>query len=796
MDGLTNPAPNVGPLHANSAGRHKAAVLGAFLAAAMPAPEAVAQFWPDPHGQMWHDNFCSSGDACLTGDFDGDSRDDVIAMSDDGAAQVALAGGLLVVGTSEAPDGTIFDETQPGFRTASLWGASICYVGYEDCVVGDFNGDGLHDVAAIGTGYGSVFVSLSQGDRFGTPTNVTTLGGPCDAVSMCNAADVNGDGIDDLLRFPRNGSGHAFVSLGTGTSFQPEALAASGFCNSDYSCMADDVNGDGKHDLVAFTRGTAGDVYVRLSSSGGTASFGAAYRWHTWFCAYNETCATGDVNGDGRADIMTFTQGSTRDVYVAVSQWPAMSFGAGMKWHDRFSWPTELTRVGDFNGDHLTDILTFAVPYQNVHVATAVNRDTHMEVEDFVVSFESPASHDAFQVYIYFDDTSIEQAGDTAFRIADIWGGECGATVSTTSLGSGRIQRNIRFNLPLWQIQSNRLLVQAVSGEGALTDFAEPSLHEIRFDEPVENWGLILLDPLDPFSTPSFEIPFPAYIDGCQHQLCKDADRDGLLDSWENIAANSNRPILLIDPDDGYWSSGTDRIFTFTRVTPVRKSDDPSTRAIFLGSAFGWSRDYGNPTFGGAHNGDVAPHISVWEEHPNGDFRYVGQMTNGHNGVLDPVSHYWEWPGGIGYLRTTPEGVIRIWAEENKHGTWPSDYECGGLGGYDCGATYQDDVRPTAYNIGEALQGFGIGRRLLDDLNHVHEFGPHELLFDVFPNEGIWSTPQHGEDNFCGGRACEDGSPGMLGPNTSSSMNWTANNSPGYVPDLNPHVAIIVCGTP
>lgn len=420
-----------------------------------------------------------------------------------------------------------------------------------------------------------------------------------------------------------------------------------------------------------------------------------------------------------------------------------------------------------------------------------------MAVDAFTVSFVSPADHDKFQVYLFFDDASIE-AEDTSFRVATDLGGECGAVVATTTLGSGQIQRVVQFQFPLWQIGANRVWVQAISGPGSLTTYAEPSLHEVRFGEPAPNWGLQLLYPATSFNTPHFQLPFSPHITSCTHQLCKDADLDGLLDAWENVATYSNRPVLLIDPDDGLWASGKDEIFSFSRVTPMRRVSVPSQRAIFIGTVFGWSRDYGNPTFGGAHTGDAEAHVSVWEDVGNGGFEYVGQMTAGHNAAFAHVEHYWEWVGGIGYLRVTPEGVIRIWAEEDKHGTWPSDFECGGAGGYDCGATYQDDFRPESYNIGEgdAADSFAPGRILLDDLNHVHEFGPHELLFDMFPNEAVWRLPQHGESRFCGGLPC-DGSPPQISSKISSIMNWTAvNSSQHYETDLAAPPSTVTCGTP
>ena len=48
-------------------------------------------------------------------------------------------------------------------------------------------------------------------------------------------------------------------------------------------------------------------------------SFGPSRQWHDNFAFGTELPRVGDFNGDGRADIATFTGGTGADVYVALS---------------------------------------------------------------------------------------------------------------------------------------------------------------------------------------------------------------------------------------------------------------------------------------------------------------------------------------------------------------------------------------------------------------------------------------------------------------------------------------------
>ena len=53
----------------------------------------------------------------------------------------------------------------------------------------------------------------------------------------------------------------------------------------------------------------------------------------------------GDFNGDGKDDIVTFTRGPAADVYVALSN-GSRFVGTGWKWHDFFAVGSEIPRAG------------------------------------------------------------------------------------------------------------------------------------------------------------------------------------------------------------------------------------------------------------------------------------------------------------------------------------------------------------------------------------------------------------------------------------------------------------------
>ena len=88
-----------------------------------------------------------------------------------------------------------------------------------------------------------------------------------------------------------------------------------------------DFNGDGKTDIITFTRQNPvafGDVYVALSNGSQfvdkNGNPGNSDKWSDWFAINtSEQVVIGDYDGDGKDDIATWLSTTTRQVYVAIS---------------------------------------------------------------------------------------------------------------------------------------------------------------------------------------------------------------------------------------------------------------------------------------------------------------------------------------------------------------------------------------------------------------------------------------------------------------------------------------------
>jgi hypothetical protein len=207
--------------------------------------------------------------------------------------------------------------------------------------------------------YSLLAVSALAGARYDYPGHfgpATRWTGPfCLAGETPGVGDFNGDGYDDVVSFLRSSRpsevGWVYVALND----QSGGLGGASTWNRYFSInneipMTGDFNGDGKDDVVTFLPG--GGVFVAVSD--GTA-FVDSRNWYATgaFSYAGETPLVGDFNGDGRADIATVTSSS---VWVSLSN--GTSFATQTRWTADFQ--SGVPRVGDVNGDKRADLVCFA----------------------------------------------------------------------------------------------------------------------------------------------------------------------------------------------------------------------------------------------------------------------------------------------------------------------------------------------------------------------------------------------------------------------------------------------------
>jgi hypothetical protein len=210
----------------------------------------VAPLSIGPSGNIEQGDFLGQG---VLGDFTGSSALDTLAADETGD-QVLLSAG----------DGS------GGFATAQpipLPNGS----GPEWVATGDLTGNGLTDAVVLGQD-GDLYVLIQQSAPIrGLALGQTIVAGDLGTIAGVAVADVNGDGIPDIVVGAPDGSFDLFYGHGDGT-FVATAQTVSfgdGATGGVVDVAVGDVNGDGRRDVVGITEANSdGDqVDVALQSS-------------------------------------------------------------------------------------------------------------------------------------------------------------------------------------------------------------------------------------------------------------------------------------------------------------------------------------------------------------------------------------------------------------------------------------------------------------------------------------------------------------------------------------------------
>jgi hypothetical protein len=173
------------------------------------------------------------------------------------------------------------------------------------------------------------------------------------------AGDVNGDGRPDLVTINGNSFTVAVLlgsSTSPGTFSAPTTYPSGGTFGNALSVALGDVNGDGRLDVVA-TNPTDNTVGVLLNSATAPGTFGPVTTYSTGSANGPRVVALGDVNGDGRLDIATaaFNAGSL-SILLNSATTPG-TFGAPINYSTGGSSTTGVA-LGDLNGDGRLDAVT------------------------------------------------------------------------------------------------------------------------------------------------------------------------------------------------------------------------------------------------------------------------------------------------------------------------------------------------------------------------------------------------------------------------------------------------------
>ena len=266
-------------------------------------------------------------------------------------------GDLDVVISNDAPDPkrVYLNDGKGRFSVGSTFGRPTWVT--RNATVVDLNQDGLPDIVAANRGEGNSanYICFNKGNaRF----DADCVAFSRESATTIAAADFNGDGLIDLAVPHRDGGqSRVYVAAPKG-SFDATRVVPFGPPNAAIRvAAAADLDGDGLLDIVAIDERQGTAVYFGQRNATFTSGVMVADRTATPYALL-----VGDVNGDRKPDIIVGNIEAPSAVYF--------NDGSGRKFHAvRFGDASGTVygfAIADFDRDGLTDIAAARSEAQNI----------------------------------------------------------------------------------------------------------------------------------------------------------------------------------------------------------------------------------------------------------------------------------------------------------------------------------------------------------------------------------------------------------------------------------------------
>lgn len=256
----------------------------------------------------------------LATDMDADGLDDMVWEYRYGSLGTAVQ-----VGRSDG-DTLQFLPRWTGSMSSDA-GAGACF----DVNAGDLTGNGRGDLvwSTRGCPAAVAYLGTSNGDGTWSHSRFVNGGLPSFSRFATRVGDVTGDGLVDVIwtdTAQDDGTNERYVAVGVTTpagGLQFQAPQPVGFDAAvPYRVRLADLDGDGDLDLVWNTSGTVNRIEVGLGTSSGSFDLSAQSQLHPADAVPWDQYRlfTGDVNGDGRADLLWNRAAADNTIYVALAK--------------------------------------------------------------------------------------------------------------------------------------------------------------------------------------------------------------------------------------------------------------------------------------------------------------------------------------------------------------------------------------------------------------------------------------------------------------------------------------------
>ncbi|AKF05893.1 putative secreted esterase [Sandaracinus amylolyticus] len=361
-----------------------------------------------------HDGVAFSWDACDGGPCEVERTITLHGETVRGANDLVLVRLANPVRASEAVPTSIATGYPNEFSTVTAWGSSSWLPGppdggggvpsprpmqWREHVYGTPSGAGTPDVGGprtlgVRTSGGAVYALTSNDDVVAEPIprraeimaivneweahgaqDISRNGWCTQSTGRVHWGDVDANGTPDAICHDVS-SGALQVAENRNRVIRQQFSSASAFCaGTGRTLLTGDFNGDGRTDLLCRTSGGVIEIdYASSSSATRYRSSTTSIVSSAWCTHSTATLQVADVNGDRRSDLLCRDR-VTGQMWIDLASTAATGqFAAATDLGYSTSWCTHSGArlyVGDFNGDHRSDLLCHTTTTGHLHLQLA-----------------------------------------------------------------------------------------------------------------------------------------------------------------------------------------------------------------------------------------------------------------------------------------------------------------------------------------------------------------------------------------------------------------------------------------
>ena len=269
------------------------------------------------------------------GDLDGDSKSDLVVWRPGSGTWLTL---------------TSTTAYAPSSARSTQWGNQAAG---DVPFLGDIDGDGIRDLILWRASTGTWFW-LTSSTNYAYSSAGSQQWGNQSLGDVPLIGDMDGDGKSDLIVWRASTGTWFWLTSSTGYAYASAGSAQWGNPALGDVPIAADIDGDGLGDLVVW-RGSTGTWFWLTAATGFAPSSAGSKQFGN--LSLGDVPITGDIDGDGLADLIVWRASAGRWFWLTSSTGYAYASTGSAQWGNDAAGDRPL--LGDFDGDGKADLIVW-----------------------------------------------------------------------------------------------------------------------------------------------------------------------------------------------------------------------------------------------------------------------------------------------------------------------------------------------------------------------------------------------------------------------------------------------------